>query len=68
MTTPNHFCNIRENIKAFVLGCDPTAFNKDHKRLEFQKAFGLENKNNPYFAGILSNLELFGITLNNIYV
>jgi hypothetical protein len=69
MTTPSYFCSKPSNIKAFVLGCDPTAFNKNKELKVFNKAFGLEKESkNPYFARILSNLKLIGITLNDIYV
>jgi hypothetical protein len=68
MKLPKLYCSNTNNIRAFVLGCDPTAFDKNNNRLEFKKVFGLEKEGNPYFAGILSNLNLIGITLNDIYV
>jgi hypothetical protein len=66
--TPKPYDFNLPNIKAFVLGCDPTAFNRNHKRLEFEIVFGLEIEDNPYVKGILNNLNLIGIALNGIYV
>ena len=67
MTPPKPFCFNPKKIKAFVLGCDPTAFDKKGNRMEFEYVFDLGN-DKRYFAGILKNLELIGLPLNDIYV
>ena len=55
--------------RAFVLGCDPTAFMDKEKKVlkEFKTVFGLD-KDRRYFAGILSNLEALGLAQDDVYV
>jgi hypothetical protein len=58
-------------IKAIVLGCDPSNFSKkDGSTKEIETVFGIEGKGKDkrYFHGILINLELLGLSLENIYV
>jgi len=64
---PKPFCVNPAKIKAFVLGCDPTAFDKNQNRLEFEYVFDL-GKDQRYFAGVLKNLEWIGLSINDIYV
>ena len=64
---PKPFYSNLEGIKAFVLGCDPTGFDKNGNRLEFEFVFDL-GKDKRYFAGILANLKHLGLSLDNIYV
>lgn len=52
------------NIKAIVLGADPT--NPEKKELSF--VFGLEYPGSPYFSSILKNLDKLDLSLDNIYV
>lgn len=61
--------HIPKNLRAFVLGCDPTAFFDKEKKVlrEFRMVFGLD-KDRRYFAGILSNLEALGLGLDDVYV
>ncbi|MBT3384182.1 MAG: hypothetical protein HN778_17935 [Prolixibacteraceae bacterium] len=66
-TNPKPFFTNLQNIKAFVLGCDPTAFDRNQNRLEFEYVFDLGN-DERYFTGILKNLKLIGISLNDVYV
>lgn len=54
--------------KAFVLGCDPTAFDKNGEPIEFETVFNIGTKDKRYFAGILSNLKYLGLDLENVYV
>jgi len=65
--TPKPFCSNKDQIKAFVLGCDPTGFDKNGNRLEFEYIFDI-GKDKRYFAGILSNLAQVGLSLDDIYV
>jgi hypothetical protein len=67
MEIPKPFCSNPNNIKAFVLGCDPTAKDKSSIRKDFQFVFDIGN-DNRYFAAILANLNLLGISLEEIYV
>ena len=60
--------HIPENPRVFVLGCDPTAFDKNDERLEFKTVFNIGTKDKRYFAGILSNLNHLGLNLENVYV
>jgi len=64
---PQPFCFNPTKIKAFVLGCDPTAFDKNGNLLEFDYVFDL-GKDQRYFSSILKNLNLIGISLKDIYV
>ncbi len=64
---PRPFCFNPSKIKAFVLGCDPTAFDKNGNLLEFDYVFDL-GKDQRYFSSILKNLNLIGISLKDIYV
>lgn len=64
---PKPFCINSQNVKAFVLGCDPTAFDTNGNRLEFEYVFDL-GKGQRYFSSILKNLNTLGLTLHDIYV
>jgi len=60
---------IVDQPKAFVLGCDPTAFYKNGAPRKFEYVFNLQDKGDKrYFAGILKNLKAFGLGLDCIYV
>jgi hypothetical protein len=68
MNIPEPFIGNSEKLKAIVLGCDPTAFNKNKIRIKFDTVFGLGGNDLRYFAGIQSNLLSIGINLEEIYV
>lgn len=59
--------HIPKNPKAFVLGCDPTAFDKNGNRLEFKTVFDI-GKDNRYFAGILANLSGLDLGRDDVYI
>jgi len=61
---PEAFAEKPENIKAIVLGADPT----NPQGNFFEYVFGLENPNSPYFRSILMNLATIDLNLGNIYV
>lgn len=67
LLSPKLFCVDPDKIKAFVLGCDPTAFDKNDNLLQFDYVFDL-GKDERYFSSILKNLNLIGISLKDIYV
>jgi hypothetical protein len=69
MNPPKPHSPPKESIKAFVLGCDPTAFYKNGAPRKFEYVFNLQKKGDKrYFAGILKNLEAVGLCLDCIYV
>ncbi len=67
MKTPKPYCIEPKNIRAFVLGCDPTGFGKHYDQIEFETVFGI-GKDARYFAGIEPNLKLLGLNKGQIYV
>lgn len=82
LNPPSPYFNKEINLKAFVLGCDPTAFTKnDHKNFKtgkinaddrlpiiFDTVFDLNN-GLKYFSGINVNLEELGLKYKeDIYV
>ncbi|BAX82350.1 hypothetical protein [Labilibaculum antarcticum] len=67
MKEPKPFCSNTDNIKAFVLGCDPTAFDKTGNRLEFEYVFDLGN-DERYFKGVIDNLEQISLSIEKVYV
>lgn len=73
MEAPKLYCRNPKNIKAFVLGCDPTAFDTKRVRIVFDNVFGIKEDNcnngdNRYFSSILKNLNELDLSLDNIYV
>jgi hypothetical protein len=67
MNQPQPFCFNPTKIKAFVLGCDPTNFSDSGKPVELNYVFGI-GQDHRYFSDILSNLQLLGLHLENVYV
>lgn len=67
MNPPSHYHNKAVKTKAFVLGCDPTAFDKEGKRIEFEYVFGIK-KDKRYFAGINANLIGLGLDQESVYI
>lgn len=64
---PEAYCLIKENIRAIVLGCDPS--NQHDTQLKY--AFGIETETKllqQFFNGIEKNLEMFGLARGEIYV
>ncbi len=55
-----------ENIKAIIIGADPTYISGDSN---FKYVFGLEDKEkSPFFRSILNNLKEINLSLDDIYV
>jgi hypothetical protein len=67
MNIPSPYPNKSNPLKAFVLGCDPTAFDKDKKQIPLKTVFGID-QDGRYFAGIKANLKLLNIEMEDIYV
>ncbi len=61
---PEPFHRGLNNVKAIILGADPST--PDKKVLKH--VFGLENPKSPYFEPILKNLSHIDLSLDNIYV
>ena len=64
---PKPFCFNKSNIKAFVLGADPTNFSESGKRVELDYVFGI-GQNPNYFRVLLKNLNEIGLHLEDLYI
>lgn len=65
---PTPFCYNSKNVKAIVLGADPSNFTDKGNRKILTKAFGIGDGDARYFQGILKNLNAVGLGLEDIYV
>ncbi|PKP31017.1 MAG: hypothetical protein CVT99_11030 [Bacteroidetes bacterium HGW-Bacteroidetes-16] len=68
MKTPNPFCLNKKSFKAFVLGADPTNFSDNGNPKQLEYVFGILSDEPRYFSGILKNLNLIGLHMEDIYV
>ena len=68
MKTPKAFCINPKKVKVIVLGADPTNETDNGHLKELDYAFGILSDETRYFSGILKNLNLIGIHLEDIYV
>lgn len=66
MNPPSPYHNKAIKTKAFVLGCDPTAF-KEGIRRDFEYVFDIK-KDKRYFVGINTNLKSLRLDLECVYV
>jgi hypothetical protein len=57
----------KTKIKAFVLGTDPSNFSDDKKTVKIATVFDI-GKDKRYFDNINSNLQMIGLSLENVYV
>lgn len=64
---PKPYFTNTDTIKAFVLGCDPTAKDKQGNPLFFEYVFDIKG-DKRYFAGIKGNLRDIGLSIDDIYV
>jgi hypothetical protein len=67
-TKPTPFCYNPKQVKAIVLGADPSNFSDKGNRKILTKAFGIGDGDARYFQGILKNLKAIGLGLEDIYV
>lgn len=65
---PTPFCYNPKQVKAIVLGADPSNFSDKGNRKILTKAFGIGDGDARYFQGILKNLKEVGLGLEDIYV
>ncbi|MBA7551660.1 hypothetical protein ES705_44208 [subsurface metagenome] len=64
---PQPFCFNKSQVKAFVLGADPTNFSKDNKRVDLYFVFGI-GQNPNYFWKMLLDLNQVGLHLEDLYI
>jgi hypothetical protein len=65
---PTPFCYNPKQVKAIVLGADPSNFSDKGNRKILTKAFGIGDGDVRYFQGIYKNLKEIGLCLEDIYV
>jgi hypothetical protein len=65
---PSPFCYNPKQVKAIVLGADPSNFSNRGNRKILTKAFGIGDGDARYFQSILKNLKEVGLGLEDIYV
>lgn len=61
------FCFNKNQVKAFVLGADPTNFSAGGNPAELLYAFGI-GQDARYFSKILENLKRIGLHLEDLYI
>lgn len=64
---PKSFCFNKNQIKAFVLGADPTNYSDHGREVNLNFAFGI-GQNAGYFWLILENLKQLGFHLEDLYI
>lgn len=70
---PEPYCRNLANVKAIVLGADPSYYERPPMAWSLLKyVFGLEDydegRKSPYFEPIHENLKAIGLSLDNIFV
>jgi len=66
---PQAFCFNYHNVRAFVLGADPSNFSIEGKTTKvLTTVFGIGEGDARYFSGILTNLKEVGLSFEDIYV
>lgn len=68
LSIPRPFCFNKNNIKAFVLGADPTNFSNKGKTVVLSTVFSIGDGDPRYFQDILKNLKAIGLSLETVYV
>ena len=65
---PEPYCPVEtKKIKAFVLGTDPSNFSDNHKPRKISFVFDI-GSDKRYFSSINQNLEVIGLSLENVFV
>ncbi|MEO8514568.1 MAG: hypothetical protein ABI543_13485 [Ignavibacteria bacterium] len=57
-----------KNVKAIILGSDPSNFSNHGKTIVMTHVFDLQNPRAQYFSSINNNIRLLGLNKDNIYV
>jgi hypothetical protein len=65
---PSHFCINKKNVKAIVLGCDPSTTLKNNEVVKSFTVFGIGTGDHRYFRDILNNLKEVGLNFENTYI
>lgn len=68
MKNPAPFCYDLNNVKAIVLGADPTNFSDHGSRKELTNVFGIGSGDPRYFKVLLKNLETVNLNIFDVYV
>lgn len=61
---PKPYYQDLRKVKAIILGADPSTGGK----IQFEYVFGIDSKDNRYFASIERNLAVIGLARKDIYV
>lgn len=65
---PKEYVINRSNVKAIILGADPSNFSNSGETVKIKTVFDLGGQDERYFRSILSNINEVGLNLKNIYV
>lgn len=65
---PCEYVKKREEVKAIILGADPSNFSNAGETVKIKTVFDLGGKDDRYFRSILTNIKEVGLNLKNIYV
>jgi hypothetical protein len=65
--TPKPFVFNKKQVKAFVLGADPTNFSNSGNPVELTYAFGI-GQDDRYFRDIQENQNSLGLHLEDVYI
>ena len=65
---PEPYCPEKLNVRAIVLGADPSNFSNAGITNKVAIVFGLENGPDKYFKGPMVGLSAIGLSLNQVYV
>ncbi len=65
---PKPYCFNHKNVRAFVVGADPSNFSDAGSPVVLDTVFGIGSGDARYFNGYLCNLKQVGLNLENIYV
>ncbi|HPI86329.1 MAG TPA: hypothetical protein PLR01_08140 [Bacteroidales bacterium] len=67
MNSPKPFFTDLKNVKAILLGADPSNNSNKGRAVQLQHVFGINGKDKRYFMGIEKNLAAIGLSRYNIY-
>lgn len=65
---PCEFVKKRKDVKAIILGADPSNFSNSGETVKIKTVFDLGGNDERYFRSILTNIKDVGLNLENVYV
>lgn len=65
---PCEYVKKRKDVKAIILGADPSNFSNSGETVKIKTVFDLGGQDERYFRSILTNINEVGLNLKNIYV